>query len=128
MHAVRTEGRLPAARQLRPARFCAENDLDKDGSVTHAEFDSATAKHFAALTANGKTMTAAEFSAEAQKRWSGISARFFKHLDADHDGRLSLAEFSAPDEKLFARLDRNKDGTVTRDELSWRRGGFHKGG
>jgi len=44
----------------------------------------------------------------------------FKRLDADHDGKLSLTEFAATDQKMFARMDKNKDGTVTRDELTAR--------
>ena len=47
----------------------------------------------------------------------------FNRLDADRDGKLSLAEYAATDQKLFARMDRNKDGVVTRDELSARRSG-----
>jgi hypothetical protein len=98
-------------------RFCADNDLNHDGSVTHAEFDSATAKHFAALAGNAKTMTAAQFSADALVRWRASGMRFFRHLDADRDGKLSLAEYEASDLKLFVRLDLNRDGVVTRDEI-----------
>jgi Ca2+-binding EF-hand superfamily protein len=102
------------------ARFCADNDLNHDGNVTHAEFDSATAKHFAALAANAKLMTEAEFEADAVARYRDAGQRIFKLLDADHDGKLSLAEFSAFDRKLFERQDRNRDGVVTIDEMSSR--------
>jgi hypothetical protein len=102
------------------ARFCADNDLNRDGMVTHAEFDGATAKHFSSLTAGAKTMTAAQFANDALARYRDLSSRMFKRLDADHDGKLSLAEFAAPDQKTFARMDKNKDGTVTRDELTAR--------
>ncbi|MBV9991885.1 MAG: hypothetical protein JOZ72_11410 [Alphaproteobacteria bacterium] len=110
------------------ARFCADNDLNKDGSVSHAEFDSAMAKHFAAATSNAKAMTQAQFAADLTARYRDGSARYFQRLDADHDGRLSLKEYAASDQKLFARLDRNRDGTVTRDELSARRSTSHKRG
>ncbi|HWA92526.1 MAG TPA: EF-hand domain-containing protein [Rhizomicrobium sp.] len=113
---VQTASFKPGRGGFGHARFCADNDLDRDGNVTHAEFDSVTAKHFAALAGNGKTMSAAQFSADALVRWRAIGARFFKRLDANHDGKLSLAEFAAPDVKLFDRLDRNRDGWVTRDE------------
>jgi len=109
------------------ARFCAENDLDHDGSVSHAEFDSATAKHFAGLTANAKAMTEAQYSADAAVRWRAAGGRYFKRLDADHDGRLSLGEYAAPDQALFGRMDRNHDGVVERGEMTtqarWGRGG-----
>jgi Ca2+-binding EF-hand superfamily protein len=109
------------------AHFCAENDLNHDGAVTHAEFDGATAKHFAAETGGAKTMSEDQFASGALKKYREISAHFLAKLDADKDGKLSLAEFSGPEMKLFARLDRNKDGAVTRDELSVH-GRFHRGG
>jgi Ca2+-binding EF-hand superfamily protein len=99
------------------SRFCAENDLNRDGSVTHAEFDAATAKRFAALSANGRAISAAQFSADALTRWKAVGARMFRRLDTDRNGVLSPAEFAASDLKFFAALDKNKDGVVTRDEL-----------
>lgn len=105
------------------ARFCIENDLNRDGSVSHAEFDSAIARHFASLTANAKTMSQAQYAAEAAVRWKAAGGRYFKRLDTDRDGKLTLGEYAAPDQKLFARLDRNRDGVVTRDEGRYRKGG-----
>ncbi len=102
------------------ARFCADNDLNRDGKVTRAEFDSATAKHFAMLTGGAKAMTETQFTADALARYRELSARMFKRLDKNRDGKLSIAEFAASDQKLFARMDKNHDGTVTPDELSSR--------
>ena len=101
------------------ARFCADNDLNHDGNVTHAEFDNATARHFASLSANAKFLTETQFEADIVARDRGAEARIFRYLDANHDGVLTLAEFSALDRKLFDRLDRNKDGVLTKDELSF---------
>jgi Ca2+-binding EF-hand superfamily protein len=109
------------------AHFCAENDLNHDGAVTHAEFDGATAKRFAEETGGAKSMSEDQFAAAALKKYRETSAHFLAKLDADKDGKLSLAEFSGPEMKLFARLDKNRDGAVTRDELSVH-GRFHRRG
>jgi Ca2+-binding EF-hand superfamily protein len=42
----------------------------------------------------------------------------FQRLDRDHDGKLTLAEFAASQERLFSRLDKNNDGVITEDELA----------
>ena len=42
---------------------------------------------------------------------------FFKALDRDFDGRLSLEEFmgeETPIEKLFKLMDKNRDGFITK--------------
>jgi Ca2+-binding EF-hand superfamily protein len=99
------------------AGFCAENDLNKDGKVTRAEFDSAVGKRFA-LAANGAaTMNAALFASDLDRRYSDRIASMFKRLDKDSDGSLTLAEFASGDLKLFARLDKNRDGVITADEM-----------
>jgi Ca2+-binding EF-hand superfamily protein len=104
-------------------RFCAEHDLNKDGIVTHAEFDGATAKQFASLTSGARTMSAEQFTADMLAHYGALSSRIFQRLDSDHNGALSLSEFSASEQKTFARLDRNRDGVVTRDEAPARRYG-----
>ena len=38
-------------------------------------------------------------------------------LDADHDGKVSFAEYTSRDKKRFARLDKNQDGVLDRDEI-----------
>ena len=43
---------------------------------------------------------------------------FFKEMDRDFDGRLTLEEFMGEEtkiEKLFKLMDRNGDGFVTRE-------------
>lgn len=54
----------------------------------------------------------------------------FDALDADKDGKLTGAEFTAGiverAEKMFARMDANEDGKVTREDRN-ERGGRHHG-
>jgi Ca2+-binding EF-hand superfamily protein len=42
--------------------------------------------------------------------------------DADNDGKLTFAEFTAHPTEAFTRADTNKDGTVTIAELQARAG------
>jgi hypothetical protein len=43
---------------------------------------------------------------------------WFAKADANHDGKLDLAEFRADFERFFAVLDRNKDGVLDGGEIS----------
>ncbi len=69
------------------------------------------------------------FEAYASFMQERATARF-DALDADKDGKLTSAEFTAGiadrAEKLFARMDTNDDGKVTREDRA-HRGGWHHG-
>jgi len=106
------------SRESGRAKFCGDNDLNRDGKVTHAEFDSVTIKQFAARTGGAKLMSEAQFRADTDGRERSFAVRAFLRLDANGDGKLSAGEFAASDQKLFARLDSNHDGTVSASELS----------
>src|SRR5215471_9524838 len=99
------------------ARFCQLNDLNQDGKVTRAEFDTAIAKRFAAAAKGKGVMTSAEFYADELANFQDMNSRMFKRLDRDRTGLLTLQEYAAPEEKLFSRLDKNNDGVITDDEL-----------
>jgi AhpC/TSA family/EF hand len=43
------------------------------------------------------------------------------HFDADRDGQITRQELAASGE-LFSRLDRNRDGSVTAEDLDWSEG------
>ncbi len=44
--------------------------------------------------------------------------RLFEAMDADHNGRVTLEEWRAFQEREFRRLDRNDDGVLTREEMT----------
>ena len=93
--------------------LCAKNDLNQDGKLTRAELDKAVAQEF-----KGPSLTADQFYAITVARYREVASKMFEHADADRDGKLTLAEFAAREEKYFARLDKNHDNAVTRDEMS----------
>ncbi len=107
------------------AAFCGDADMSRDGKVTRAEFDTIMNKHFAGATGGAPFMTLPQFTADLGVHYREMNDKMFKRLDKDGDGKLSMAEFSAPPLKLFARLDRNNDGVITADEMKPH---FHGGG
>lgn len=44
-------------------------------------------------------------------------AAMFERLDADKDGKITKAEMSAGRERMFKRLDRNRDGVIDETEI-----------
>jgi Ca2+-binding EF-hand superfamily protein len=103
--------------------LCAKDDLNKDGKVTRSELDKAVGIEFTDA-GKGQSLNADQFYAIMVSRFRDMAGKMFERMDSDHDGKLTLAEFSAREEKLFARMDKNGDGVITRDELSFsRRGG-----
>jgi Ca2+-binding EF-hand superfamily protein len=102
--------------------ICKADDLNHDGQVTRAEFDSATAQEFAA-GAKGGALTADQFYAIVAGHVRDSAVKTFARLDKNHDGKLDHDEFAASELRYFARLDRNNDGVITRDETTSRRTG-----
>jgi Ca2+-binding EF-hand superfamily protein len=43
--------------------------------------------------------------------------RFFRMIDEDRDNKITKTEASAASDKLFARMDTNKDGVISIDDL-----------
>lgn len=114
--------------QGRFTKACEQADLNRDGKVTHAEFDRVVADQYAAAVKGGKGMTPGAFYRIELVQFRKMEARRFKRLDKNHDGKLSEAEFEAPARKLFARLDTNNDGVLSKDELARRHYGHRRGG
>jgi Ca2+-binding EF-hand superfamily protein len=102
--------------------FCGRDDLNQDGKVTRAELDQALHQQFAAA-AKGSALNKDQFTSMQSTRASATSQRAFQRLDSNHDGKLTLEEFSASQQRTFARMDKNNDGVITRDEMTYSRRG-----
>jgi len=106
-------------------------DVNKDGFSDRSELEAAQAKSFAARKAqvlqgreaafkeldkdkNG-SLTMAEFNAvvSATPVPKADAAPFLQRLDANKDGKISLAENRSPAVAQFDRADTNKDGSLS---------------
>lgn len=106
----------------RRGAICKADDLNHDGQVTRAEFDTATAQEFAAA-AKGGVLTPDQFYGIVADHVRDSAVKTFARLDRNKDGKLDRDEFAASELRYFARLDRNNDGVILRDEITSRRYG-----
>lgn len=104
-------------------RLLERFDTDKDGRLTQAELDDARktllAKHDA--DKDGK-LTIAEFEALWLEFSRPRMVRNFQGLDRDGDAGVTVEEFLRPYADTVERMDRNGDGTVSRDDRRGRGG------
>ena len=119
----------PAAHADSPALSTFEGmDTNRDGRVSAAEHTAATQKMFAKMDRDGDgKVTAAEMDA-AHEAITGKPAsasalgatRKIKAIDANGDGILEAKEHQAGAKAMFAKMDENRDGFLSKSE--WDRG------
>ena len=117
----------PAAPGQPPATFVVEPvgmaiagfDSDGDGRTSRAELDAGVRRSFAAIDSAQAGAIGYIAFADWAERWLGdrnaLPSPF--EVDGDGDNRITLAELQAAFARIFARLDVDKDGFVTRKEL-----------
>lgn len=103
-----------------PLDRMAQADLNHDGVITRAEFLSWRSGQWSRLDRNRDNMfTAADLPPFARSRWdnermAGMRAR----MDANHDGRISKAEFVNGPATIFDLADGNGDNRLTSAEIA----------
>lgn len=113
-------GPTPPSLVVEPvAMMIAACDADGDGRTSRDEMHRCLAHDFAAIdTARTGALGYIAF-ADWAERWLGdrtaLPSPF--ETDADGDNKVTLAELNARFDAIFARLDQNKDGFLTRAEL-----------
>ena len=102
----------------RGLRMFDRADADKDGKVTAAEFAAARDARFSGIDANKDGALEVSELRAWTRTWP---ARFrdarFKALDTDGDGKVGPEEYVARRKAAFARIDADKDGTVDKAEF-----------
>ncbi|SFG58275.1 EF hand [Duganella sp. CF458] len=101
-------------------------DADRDGKVSAAEHAAGAKLMFAKMDANhdGK-VSAAEMTAahqavtgQAAKKTDMSAADKIKAVDSDGDGVLTAEEHAKASTSMFTKMEANKDGFLSKEEMT----------
>lgn len=102
------------------ADMMTEADLNDDGRTSRAELNQHRAQMFAKLDRNEDGIIDKHDSPKvplAKRKFEPAFEQVKSIFDSNKDGRVILDEWNRSDPDIFAFLDRNEDGVVTRAEL-----------
>lgn len=94
-------------------RFLAEFDINKDGKVTHDEFNRTLAHEFSVATKGAPAMTLDEYASIHLKDLRDQAAEQFHRIDWNGDGKLSQDEYMAAERDRFEQMDRDGTGVIS---------------
>lgn len=102
-------------------------DADGDGRISEAESEAFRAERFRKLDADGDGfVTKEEMPGRMAHKQSARHEGHFGKLDADGNGTVEKSEYDAMADRRFERMDENKDGVLTLDELRDHRQKHHQ--
>jgi Ca2+-binding EF-hand superfamily protein len=106
-------------------RFLGEFDMNKDGKVTHDEFNRTLAHEFSVATKGAPQMTLDQYTAIHLKDVRDQANEQFHRIDWNGDGKLSQDEYLAGERDRFEQMDRDGTGVIS---CSSSRGGGREAG
>lgn len=104
----------------------SEADVNNDGRLSRLEFDAVRETLFARIDANGDDrLTLQELrglrpenAPRPQRRPSREQLAKLRAVDRNNNRAVDIGEFRALGGERFVAIDRNRDGAITRDELT----------
>lgn len=108
-----SESQSSAGRGRLAERFLAEFDTNKDGKVTHDEFNRTLAHEFSVATSGAPTMTLDQFSNMHLKDLHERAAESFHRIDWNGDGKITPDEYLASERDRFELMDRDGSGVIS---------------
>jgi Ca2+-binding EF-hand superfamily protein len=114
------------------AQMLAKLDQNADGKLSREELQAKAASRFDAMDANqdGKLSQdeVAQHVAAKREKHQAKRVQRMQAADKDGDGKWSQAELSKMPERVFAKLDSDHDGYLTKQELEARKAHGRGGG
>lgn len=103
-------------------RMLEEFDSNGDGKLSQAEVDQARSDRLAQFDSDGDgQLNLQEFQALWLDRMHSRMVDQFQELDEDGDAVVTGEEFLQPFAKMIERMDRNKDGELSKEDRKRRR-------
>lgn len=94
-------------------RFLAEFDMNKDGKVTHDEFNRTLAHEFSVATKGAPAMTLEQYASIHLKDVRDQANEQFHRIDWNGDGKVSQDEYMTAERDRFEQMDRDGTGVIS---------------
>ncbi|HEX4159551.1 MAG TPA: hypothetical protein VHY79_13855 [Rhizomicrobium sp.] len=94
-------------------KFLAEFDTNKDGKVTHDEFNKTLAHEFAVAAKGAPTMSLDQYAGIHLRDMRDQAGENFHRIDWNGDGKITLDEYMASERDRFEQTDRDGTGVIS---------------